>query len=98
MNPTPEPENPPAFPGANNIAGYGNVTPHTLPDGRVEWKQMNDGMTLRDCFAAKAMASIVSATVNDFKGGMKEWVECTDLTASQAYQIADAMLKARAAK
>ena len=46
-----------------------------------------EGMTLRDYFAAKAMQPlIVSFTVQDIN-----W------TAQQAYKIADAMLKARQA-
>ena len=43
------------------------------------------GMTLRDYFAAKAMTAIIG---EDRYGGM-------DATATYAYRMADAMLKAR---
>ena len=45
------------------------------------------GMTLRDYFAAKAMQGIVSRGVSDMK-----WI---DTYATNAYKMADAMLKAR---
>jgi hypothetical protein len=47
-----------------------------------------DGMTLRDYFAAKAMNSLISDP--DWRSDMV-WHE----TAYAAYQMADAMLKAR---
>ena len=50
----------------------------------------NQGMTLRDYFAAKAMVSILSQKdAHDGRG----W----DSTAWMSYQIADTMLKAREA-
>jgi len=52
----------------------------THPDGAL----INDGMTLRDYFAARAMQGLVSKSSYDF----------TDI-AKCAYLIADAMLKAR---
>jgi hypothetical protein len=45
----------------------------------------SSGMTLRDYFAAKAMTAIIG---EDRYGGM-------DATATYAYRMADAMLKAR---
>ena len=45
-------------------------------------EDVRDGMTLRDYFAAKAMQALVQG--NYF-----------DATAKQAYEMADAMLKAR---
>ncbi len=45
----------------------------------------SSGMTLRDYFAAKAMTAIIG---EDRYGGM-------DTTATYAYRMADAMLKAR---
>jgi hypothetical protein len=54
----------------------------THPDGAL----INDGMTLRDYFAARAMQGLVSKSSYDF----------TDI-AKCAYLIADAMLKAREA-
>lgn len=45
------------------------------------------GMTLRDYFAAKAMQSLIAS--------MEYSVHCRDTLATDAYWIADAMLKAR---
>jgi hypothetical protein len=69
----------PAFPG-----------PYASENGNIEvlWKQQ--GMTLRDYFAAKAMQSILQAKdVHD----SREW----NNTAWIAYQVSDEMLKAREA-
>ena len=53
------------------------------------------GMSLRDYFAAHAMAAMLSNPAN--YGSSHEWRD--DATVSeQAYEIADDMLKARAAK
>ena len=46
-----------------------------------------DGMTLRDYFAAKAMASVIARGDDTNRPGMAEW----------AYAMADAMLRAREA-
>jgi hypothetical protein len=51
--------------------------------------QHNDGMTLRDYFAAAALQGLM-ANPNQIKS-WREYVEC-------AYQTADVMLKAREAK
>ena len=52
-----------------------------------------NGMTLRDYFAAKAMQGLVAASLND--GGC---VKCDDkFIAPLAYQIADEMMEAREA-
>lgn len=50
---------------------------------------MHEGMTLRDYFAAKAMAGICAS------GPTSEWSNTR--LATEAYEIADAMLKAREA-
>jgi hypothetical protein len=50
------------------------------------WLEYTDGMTLRDYFAAKAMAAIVDKELGD------------DEIAKYAYDMADAMLKARDAR
>lgn len=47
-----------------------------------------NGMTLRDYFAAKAMQGRLSNP---------DWLCSDDRTATEAYQIADAMLRAREA-
>ena len=55
-----------------------------------------DGMTLRDYFAAKAMASYVN-DVEEQKYWAREYTieEMFRFTANRAYAMADAMLKAR---
>lgn len=82
-------ENPPAFPFfTHNKDGYGNTLVVAL-DGEQQYLPFEPGMTLRDYFAAKAMAaSLVSNPrfVDPDKMGMY---------AVQAYTIADAMLKQR---
>ncbi len=50
----------------------------------------NPGMTLRDYFAAKVMMGIISCPVIKLKGD--------DAYAKAAYEMADAMLKAREEK
>jgi hypothetical protein len=52
----------------------------------------NDGMTLRDYFAAKAMQGIVGS---DRYGGLIGVNNYEFRTAADAYMMADAMLKAR---
>jgi hypothetical protein len=73
--------NPPAFPS-------GLIDPST-PDDAVQ--SLNQGMTLRDYFAAKAMQGNIASMVEgqEFDPSIgAEW----------AYKVADAMLKARDAK
>lgn len=70
-----KPENPPAF-------------PHVLPH---EWRYVEPGMTLRDYFAASALAALLHAEI------VQEVPEqYATITAKAAYGLADAMLKARA--
>jgi hypothetical protein len=60
-------------------------------DGRFDSSQKNEqGMTLRDYFAAKAMQALLSDS---------DWRQDMDIkdTALAAYKTADAMLKAREA-
>lgn len=52
--------------------------------------QHTEGMTLRDYFAAKAMQAFVSAWV-----ATKQYPNTDMEVAQHAYQMADAMLKAR---
>jgi len=52
-----------------------------------DW-QSESGMTLRDYFAAKAMQSRLSNP---------QWIASDERTALDAYQVADAMLRAREA-
>lgn len=69
-----------AFPIPN--ADFQTFAPSTVE----EYKRVQSGMTLRDYFAAKAMQGIISSDCN--------YGAFSDL-ASDAYCIADAMLKAR---
>lgn len=52
-----------------------------------DW-QSESGMTLRDYFAAKAMQARLSNP---------QWIASDERTAQDAYQVADAMLRAREA-
>ena len=72
----------PAFPG-----------PYANENGNIEVLFKQHGMTLRDYFAAKAMCGYLTgdALLKD-SDTSEEWIE---KTARAAYQMADAMLKAR---
>lgn len=70
----------PAFPELGNI---GNNS---------DW-QSESGMTLRDYFAAKAMAAYISTAGAPCIVGGLDGAE--DELAKQAYEMADAMLRAR---
>lgn len=50
---------------------------------------MNDGMTMRDYFAAKAMQSLLISSTRSWPVGVDASVSIA------AYQVADAMLEAR---
>lgn len=54
-----------------------------------------DGLTMRDYFAAKAMAAIIQTWPHITDGGPRNEEELLTLTASDAYRFADAMLKER---
>lgn len=61
---------------------------------------INMGMTLRDYFAAKALPIAVKLNTKQYNRELdKEWFwdddEDADFAASVAYQLADAMMKAR---
>jgi len=68
--------NTPAFPTSNCT----QMAPHSYGD--------NAGMTLRDYFAATAVAGIVQCTGYATEKACKAAAEC-------AYEIADAMMEAR---
>ena len=75
--------NPPAFPGKQKAL----LIKSEHLDIAKEYEIDQNGMTLRDYFAAKAM-----------QGFQQEWVyDNSDEIASKAYALADAMLKAREA-
>jgi hypothetical protein len=63
--------------------------PYSFPDGKQDNYHAAYGMTLRDYFAAKAMQGICAS------GPSLEW--SSDRLAAEAYDLADAMLKAREA-
>lgn len=74
-----------AFPGTQYASGV-------CPTGH------NEGMTLRDYLAAKAMHGILSdqTTISVFdEVGKRELVRPSSLVATAAYAMADAMIKAR---
>ncbi|MBH3259945.1 hypothetical protein I5R69_00035 [Serratia marcescens] len=58
-----------------------------------DW-QLEEGMTLRDYFAAKAMQAIIRRYDGHSFGGGPESPQYKELS-DDAYDIADAMLKAR---
>lgn len=70
----------PAFPGF-----------HPPPGCRYQ----EEGMTLRDYFAAKAMQSLILDQHYQAEGEDKGWSEFAGILADEAYEIADSMLKAR---
>lgn len=77
--------NTPAFP-LNTPQWHESVS-----DAGFEDIDFTMGMTLRDYFAAKAMQSLVAASISD--GGC---VKCNDkFIAPLAYDIADEMMEAR---
>ena len=62
--------------------------PQAFPLHPQQWAKENKGMTLRDYFAAKAMQGYCS--------NQQHTSSCTvELTADCAYEMADAMMKAR---
>ena len=75
----------PAFPGVRIEAGDNYNPPKKIYRG---------GMTLRDYFAAQAVSQIIATCTNDTTLGMSK----ADYLAGRAYEIADAMLKAREQK
>ncbi|EPQ7144209.1 hypothetical protein [Enterobacter hormaechei] len=79
--------------GKKNDGGF--AFPMEATDATA-WKDCNQGMTLRDYFAAKAMASIVRRWDGHSFGGGPESPQYKEL-AQDAYYIADAMLRAREA-
>jgi hypothetical protein len=61
------------------------------PEPRVEsTTHYNEGMTLRDYFAGKALQGMIASCTK------QNWKE--EYAAKASYQLADAMLKARASK
>lgn len=65
-----------------------------LPTRDTDWNGVDAGMTLRDYFAAKAMASLMQVYwgTQDEYSSAQEMLQCQVET---AYEYADAMLKQR---
>ncbi|HHJ4571948.1 TPA: hypothetical protein ACQJX9_005372, partial [Citrobacter farmeri] len=82
---------PRGFMGKKNDGGF--AFPMEATDATA-WKDCNQGMTLRDYFAAKAMAAIVRRWDGHSFGGGPNSPQYKEL-AEDAYYIADAMLRAR---
>ena len=80
----------PAFPCEAGVSGYGNSKRVIHSDGTQDWIELNQGISMRDYFAAEVIRAIIA---QGFKIGSE-----ADLIAVGAYKMADAMLKARAAK
>lgn len=74
----------PAFPCEVGPASDG----HTIQTGNMQW--MQPGMTLRDYFAAKAMAVVWTEIPDDADRDL-----ALRRLGNYAYEMADAMLKAR---
>ena len=67
-----------------------------FPANHFDMAESEHGMTLRDYFAAKAMQAMLSAypcqAIGDIEGGIQaDWHDL----ASDAYEMANAMMKAR---
>ena len=73
------------------IKDGGPAFPFKEEDGAGGFTQYN-GMTLRDYFAWKAFAGIMSSYSNE------NWVNYAVSSSKEAYAMADAMLAAREAK
>lgn len=79
---------------SNTINNGGHAFPHSLQD---LYEPNTAGMTLRDYFAAKAMQSYVSRD-SWIPAELEKTKESYDqLLARYAYEMADAMLRAREA-
>lgn len=65
-----------------------------VPDGAGDkWADWDKGMTLRDYFAAKAMAALMVTPMSDWPSD----TESGEYITRTAYELADAMLAARGA-
>ena len=53
------------------------------------------GMTLRDYFAAKAMQAIIAGNITGQECKDRSWLEADQWAPSVSYEIADTMLRAR---
>lgn len=82
---------------ANTTDAPENTGMQAFPnEGFNGWGKPEQGMTLRDYFAAKAMAAMLSAypcqAIDESDGGLHPDYLCL---AEDSYEIADAMMEAR---
>lgn len=84
----------PAFPGIAGEHGYGDCVKRVHPDGDVSWVTHNQGMSLRDYFAAAALNGMLSSQSDDeeLPSSPRAYFETM---ARGAYIAADAMLAER---
>jgi hypothetical protein len=76
----------PAFPGLGSLDGHGDCQP-IKRDGVMEtWQTLNQGMSLRDYFAAKALSGFCANPNIDDTAAKR---------AEAAYEQADAMMDVR---
>ena len=75
----------------SNTNTGGPAFPGLHPSAECRFK--DEGMTLRDYFAAKAMQALITSRHTDYENG---WYD-EAMVAASAYDMADAMLKAREA-
>lgn len=83
---------------SEQIKDGGSAFPVTFQDTLSDQWIAIAGMTLRDYFAAKAMAMAWDAYDKGYCGTEDASERSVDLIAEFSYQIADAMLAAREAK
>lgn len=69
----------------------------TYRSGEVESEPSEDGMTLRDYFAAKALPTVIPRVLDPLKNEAPvwKWDEAALAIAATCYRIADAMLAER---
>ncbi|WP_239497177.1 hypothetical protein [Franconibacter helveticus] len=63
-----------------------------FPTAPTEWSGLNEGMSLRDYFAAQAMCALLSNNSDDAEVRVRNGAKHV---AARAYDMADAMMKAR---
>jgi len=85
----------PAFPSKQKALLIEKEHAHIAKEIEID----QNGMSLRDYFAAKAMQTIISYRRTQFGTGSDEmdWDEYFPIIAQEAYALADAMLEARKA-
>ena len=71
------------------------MTDKNKPAFPLDINNLNPGMTLRDYFAAKAMQAIITGCISGQPCSDRSWLEADQWAPSIAYEIADAMMRAR---